>query len=44
MWQNHAIMYPQFHHPRHDDVRISRERSRLRRPVPDHVRMHRHTQ
>ncbi len=41
MWQNHAILYPQFHHPRHDEVRISRERSRLRRPVPDHVRLYR---
>ena len=25
MWQNHAIMYPQFHHPRHDDVLDKKE-------------------
>lgn len=41
MWQNHAILYPQFHHPRHDSVRIARDRSRLRRWHPEDQRVFR---
>jgi len=44
MWQNHSILYPQFHHRRHDEVRIARERSRIHHDVRNESRVHRHTQ